>query len=573
MIPLSQARIQLTECLAALTTAGESLGASGVLRGLRAEEARLGGARFLVAVVGERGTGKSTLANALLGQPYLPARPVPTTALVHAVEYADTPSAGVRAESGEEVSVALAELGEYAEGNAGAEDRARRVIVRAPSELLRGGVVLLDTPGTNDLSALGAEVTYGILPEADAIVLVLDATQPLRRTEREFLEHRLPYSARERTLAVLNRADLLGVTELEEARAYTARQLEKIMPGTPLFAVSGKAALERGDEGFDALRAALQSTVGRDRQRLVLLRAVGEALHLCHGLRDHVRLRRDTSKLADGELEAKLLRLQKAAGGTREVAHQACARVDTRSAEIADEAAGRLADFSAQFKAALPREIDAADEGELRKYLPFFLEDTLRTFAESEAERVEQALSSLAYEVLSELAEKTAADKTALEMGPATPVNVEVDTMKYDVGVVAAGALGTMFLFSSPLIGILLLAAAPVLNHVLKGRVAGRVRDVAKEQALAAVDGATERLGTRLRGEIMAAAARLREAVLAHGESAARDAEVTLQRALEDRRGGAVSPESSAQLAEAEARVEASARELEHLAQALSDQA
>ena len=572
MVPLSQARVQLSECLAALTTAGEALGATGVLRGLRAEEARLAGARFVVAIVGERGTGKSTLANALLGQPYLPARPVPTTALVHSVEFADTASALVREPNGDERPIEMAALGEWAEGQPGAEDRARRVIVRAPAELLRGGVMLLDTPGTNDLSALGAELTYGILPEADAIVLVLDATQPLRRTEREFLEHRLPFAARERTIAVLNRTDLLGVTELEEAREYARRQLEKVMPGTPLFVASAKLALERKDEGFDALREQLQATVGRDRQRIVLLHAAGEALHLCHGLRDHVRMRRDAGALAEGELEAKLARLQHATGGSRDVVHQACARVDTRAAEVAMEAEGRLADFASKFKAALPREIEGADETELRKYLPFFLEDTLRLFAESEAERVEQALSALAYEVLSELATKTAADKSALELGPATPVNVEVDTMKYDVGVVAAGALGTMFLFSSPLIGILLLAAAPVLNHVLKGRVAGRVREVAKEQALLAVDSATQRLGARLREEIMASAARLREAVMSHGESAAQDAEVALTQALSDRRAGVVSHEASAALADADGRVEASARTLEQLAEALAAQ-
>jgi len=36
----------------------------------------------------------------------------------------------------------------------------------------------------------------------------------------------------------------------------------------------------------------------------------------------------------------------------------------------------------------LPQQIEQADESELRKYLPFFLEETLRKFAEGEAERV-----------------------------------------------------------------------------------------------------------------------------------------------------------------------------------------
>ena len=236
--------------------------------------------------------------------------------------------------------------------------------------------------------------------------------------------------------------------------------------------------------------------------------------------------------------------------------------------EIAAEAVARLADFTEQFRAALPREIDAADESELRKYLPFFLEDTLRKFAEGEAARVAAAMASLAYEVLSEFSEHGERAAAELDLGPNAPVRVEVDTSKYDVGVVAAGALGTLLLFQSPLVGILLLAGAPVLSHVLKGKVAGRVREVAKEQALAGVESARSRLAERLREEILGGAARLREAVLNHGEASEKGAELALAQALASRQAGT----APASLAELDTLVESACRDLGQVGETLAEQ-
>ena len=60
-----------------------------------------------------------------------------------------------------------------------------------PSELLVNNVVLVDTPGVNDLNEQRAEVTYGYVPRADAVVFLLDAGQALKDSEREFLRSRV----------------------------------------------------------------------------------------------------------------------------------------------------------------------------------------------------------------------------------------------------------------------------------------------------------------------------------------------------------------------------------------------
>src|SRR4029078_11862827 len=64
-----------------------------------------------------------------------------------------------------------------------------------------------------------------------------------------------------------------------------------------------------------------------------------------------------------------------------------------------------------------------------------------------------------------------------------TAVDIEVDSFKYDVGIYAVGALGTtMFIFVNALAGGLLTLAAPILAIVLKSKVAGDIREQAKER-------------------------------------------------------------------------------------------
>jgi ribosome biogenesis GTPase A len=567
MVQVAQSRAQLLQDLLSLEKAAEALALAPVALALRAETERLNAARFVLALVGERLAGKSTVANALLGNPVLPARAVPTTALLHEVvwaERAEVTAIGL----GTTRVLGLADLGQLTEG-ASDIDRQTRVRLGFPAEILKDGVTLLDTPGTNDLSTLGAELTYGILPDADAVVLVLDATQPLRRTEIDFLRHRLPRSARERTVAVLNKADLLGVTELQEARSYAEEKLHQVLPGAPLFAASAKLALERGDAGFEKLKAHLTDLLGKERARLALVRSAGEAARLGELLRAHLRQRREAGRLEAPDLEERLARAQAAAGGSRRAAHEACARVDARAQEIFAEAKERLADFTARFEAALPAEIDRAEEGDLRRYLPFFLEDTLRQFAEGEAARVETTMHALAYEALAELAAGSEQVGAALDLGDRAPVRVDVDTTRYDIGVFAAGAVGTLVLFQSPLLGLLILAGAPVLSYVLKGKVSGRVREVAKEQAVKALREARDRLEAKLRESVLGGAARIKEAVLAHGEEAVRGMELALSQALAQKRGEA----APALPPEIEASIEGACEDLARLAGELTQRA
>jgi predicted GTPase len=85
-----------------------------------------------------------------------------------------------------------------------------RVELEYPAEILRDRVTLVDTPGVNDLNLQRAEITYGYVPRADAVVFLLDAGQILKESERRFLRDRLLGAGRDRIVFAINKADLLS---------------------------------------------------------------------------------------------------------------------------------------------------------------------------------------------------------------------------------------------------------------------------------------------------------------------------------------------------------------------------
>jgi len=212
--------------LAALAT--ES-GAGTLARNLRDDRIpRLEAERLHLVVLGEFNHGKTTLVNALLGAPVLPMGVTPTTALIHRIVYGETPSAHLLAEDGSEgEELGLDGLLRLTVEGGGSEKGAHEVVVRYPASLLERGLVLVDTPGVNDLEDARAEVTYGYVPRSDAVLFLLDAGQILKESERSFLEHRLAKQARGRIFFVVNKLDVLDADEQREALAYTRTNLAR----------------------------------------------------------------------------------------------------------------------------------------------------------------------------------------------------------------------------------------------------------------------------------------------------------------------------------------------------------
>jgi len=462
-------------------------------------------------VLGEFNHGKSTFVNALVGRAVLPVGITPTTAVLTHISHGPALGAERVMESGEKRPLDAARLADWAtvEGlasnapgasasataaSAPPADTIHHIDLRLPAPILASRLTIVDTPGVNDINEQRADITYGYIPRADATLFLLDATQILSASERQFLEERILRSSRERLIFVVAKIDLLDEAELAEALAFAREHLARIVPEPAIFPVSARRELagQRETSGFAPLYAHIGVTVETGRRRLLLDHALADATRLSAFVRQSLAMRRRSLELALPELEDRIARARARLAAGQKGLDAANKTIRAETAALKARVRQDLADFAAEFRATLPPEIDKVDGNDVRRYLSFFMQDTWKAWTEAEGEKISSTLEALAEKVI-EVANENVREVTetvAGELGPAeTKVNLQIDTLKYDASVFALGALGTtVFLFVDGLVGGALTLAAPLLAFLLRGRVAAQVKAEAKAQAPQAVD-------------------------------------------------------------------------------------
>jgi small GTP-binding protein len=543
--------------LVELGTAAAAAGLPSVARDITETRLpKLDAERFTIVVLGEFNHGKSTFINALLGAPVLPTGITPTTAVLTHLVHGAKVGATLVLDSGERKAVDVKKLGEWltveglehkAEGKgagAPAGQGLHHVELTHPADILGERVTIVDTPGVNDINEQRAEITYGYLPRADAAVFLLDATQILSASERQFLEERILRSTRERLVFVVAKADLLDAQELEETLAFAQRHLQRIVHDPVVLPVSAKRALagDRAGAGLDAVVAQLGATVAHERRRLLLDNALADATRLSAFVRQSLAIRRKSLELPMDELEARIGRAKEKLRGTQKVLETASETIRAETSALKARVRQDLADFAAEFRARLPGDIDDAsiDGQDVQRYLSFFVQDTWKAWTEAEGELIAAELDRLAEQIIQVTNEniREVAQGVSGELGPSeTKVPIFVDTLKYDASVFALGALGTtVFLFVNTMVGGLLALSAPVLAFILKGRVGAEIKVEAREQAPVVIDRIAALVGPKLDEVVDGFGARLLEFVAQAGEALSRGIAEVLDRARDERR-------------------------------------
>jgi small GTP-binding protein len=524
--------------------------------------------RFTVVVLGEFNHGKSTFINALLGAPVLPTGITPTTAVLSHVTHGARATATLVGEDGARKTIAGSALGDWltVDGLAGQDGKNGKdgkngapsfhhVELTQPVALLENQLTIVDTPGVNDINEQRAEITYGYLPRADAAVFLLDATQILTASERQFLEERILRSTRDRLLFVVAKSDLLSDAELAETLAFARKHLAAIVPEPQIFPVSAKRALagDRAGSGMDAFVAALGATVENQRRRLLLDHALGDATRVSAFVRQSLAIHRKSLELPLPELEQRIGRARERLQTGKKVLETAAGTVRAETAALKARVRQDLAEFTVKLREAVTADIDAVEAADIRRYLSFFVQDTWKAWTEAEGELISAELEKLAETVIQVANEniREVLDSVATDLGPAdTKVEIKVDTLKYDASVFALGALGTtVFLFVDGLAGGVLTLAAPILAFVLRGKLAAEVKSEAKAQAPLAVDRVAALVGPKLDEIVDGFGARLLEFVAQAGDTLARGIAEVLDRALAERRGAAARTAATADAA------------------------
>ncbi|KAF6144696.1 hypothetical protein GIB67_006188 [Kingdonia uniflora] len=211
---------------------------------------------FLVVIVGEFNSGKSTFINALLGRNYLKEGVIPTTNEITLLQYSNDKEHCERRPDGQ-------------------------FICYLPAPILKE-MNLVDTPGINVVLQRQQRLTEDFVPRADLLLFVISADRPL--TESEVVFVRYVQQWRKKIVFVLNKSDIYrNTSELEEAIAFIKENTQKLLnsehvllyPLSARLAIEGKLSSKAEDvednhsgyDGFNQLEEFLFSFLDRSTDR------------------------------------------------------------------------------------------------------------------------------------------------------------------------------------------------------------------------------------------------------------------------------------------------------------------
>ncbi|MDQ3032826.1 MAG: dynamin family protein [Myxococcota bacterium] len=485
-------RQEVLTCLRDVAILAEDSGANTLARKLRDDRIpRLEEEKFHLVVLGEFNHGKTTFVNSLLGAPVLPMGVTPTTAVIHQVVHGVRGAKTVGDDGGVK-GISFDDVGQFEVGGTAATENVRYLEVSYPSPLLEGGVVLVDTPGVNDLNSTRAEITYSYVPRADAILFLLDAGQILKESERAFLANKLLAQSRDKVLFVINKIDLLDEDEKAQAIAYARTQLAKLVPEPKVYAISSEQALggDREGSGLNLLIDDLKKFLSDERGRVLLDNALDEGLRTAGTLKRGIEVQKQAIAMDQNDLERRLGALEGDLSSSEKAAERRERIIRESLAAVKALVRKECDDFGRRFSAALPQEIESSRAEDLKRYLPGFMEERFRSFADRQGQEIQKRLEKVAEEAIAFVDEEARqrGEKIAEAFGQAPDVDLSVNTLAYDVGVIALGAFGvTMMALSNVFVGGAMALAAPVLAYVFRERADRDLKRRATEEAPQAV--------------------------------------------------------------------------------------
>jgi GTP-binding protein EngB required for normal cell division len=442
-------------------------------------------------VLGEVNHGKSSLINALVGRDLVPVGVTPTTSCVIRIRRGAPTGSWIVTDDGRE-RVEAERVGSLAKSDV--EGRDLEIVHAQPS--LPPKLELVDTPGFNDLNRLRSARARGGLPRADILLVVLDATQALTRSELDMLSAAVEavggLESGAQVVVALNRFDLTPESERDAIVSHVRESLREALESAPeIFTTDSKTAFRDpthesvGVREIGRLRAWLRATVA-DRDKILPLRARSVLLEAAKTLAYNASIGHRAMQLEREALDAEIQAVHDALDAHSVDLDELRAQAKARSAELLAASRERSKEARDKLERAAFAQIAEAKLEELTDVVPGAIEDAFLDFVTRESNRVRDALEALTLSLI-----KTHGDMAqrrlhaaAMQLGFRGPsIYVEPPSLAIEAGLVALGLVGTAVMaFGNMVSGMVMTIASPLTTVILREMSLRQARDRATQQ-------------------------------------------------------------------------------------------
>ncbi len=514
----------LVETSKRLAEIGRELGLERLASTIEADtRRRLQDQHVRAMILGEIKHGKSTLINALCRTDVLPTGVTPTTGAVVLVQagtgpglYLDKGNDKERLDPGRFEALARGPKRGEAPEPALLEGNLEVVL---DSDRLPPALQLVDTPGINDIATFRAAVSRGELPRADILVLVLDATQLLNRTEMVFLRDAVSSvggldDSGAKLLITINRIDLVAPDDRKQLVEYLERELAALAPrGSDgkgqfeIFSTDARSAArdpdgkDPGIEGVRQLRERLFALASR-RSELLPSRVRSSLLR-------HTTLLGHNAAVAARAIMLELDILRREIDTLEKEFAADSADMTALRAQMAEarerlllENEHRTHAFRQTLQDSIQAAIGVASLRTLSVHLPGSIHDAFLAFAQEEAERLRVSLDEVTRKAIHTHSEQVRRRlfQATMRLGFRGPtVYLDPPSFVLEAGLVAIGIAGTAVMYFGNLVaGMLMTVAGPLATVFLRER---SLRDT-RERAAAELPGALDRAEEALREQV-----------------------------------------------------------------------
>jgi len=399
-----------------------------------------------LVVVGEFNRGKSTLVNALIGMDLLPMDITPTTATINVIHTGSVPciTACFSDGSKEKMPIEKEMLSKFVVDDAFDPNTVKYIDVTLESKRLPDGLYIVDTPGVNDLNNHRAEITYRFLPNADAVLFLIDATAPVSKSEAKFIEESIKGQGINDVIFIAGHYDDVDLEENPDCLKQIAGRVSSMMGiQCEVFPLDARRALngclEKNEE--DILESGLMKirdmilekvTSGEMAQRKTERMAYRTGVLIAHLIKDCGR-KMQIQRMQKEELTRAIATIQNS-GSSFELKKEAIQEfINERVREMEIMTGKSIETFTDELKEKVFRAIDLYNGADFKNYVesnvPHIIKSGVKEWVRSHNSAFNRFFTMLEIEIAKGLAKEFKTQVKMTAVVPRAQTNIEIDKL------------------------------------------------------------------------------------------------------------------------------------------------